>query len=113
MQVQTPHPSTSSGRADAWTRVVPVLVAVALGGLTALAGVLVGEGVYGLTVVAQATPAAYWWGSVVVRVVLTAVASTVRLRGRVARVVAPAVAAAVAGAFVVLYAYGGSVIGML
>ncbi|MFE1167251.1 DUF6518 family protein [Nocardiopsis sp. NPDC058789] len=30
----------------------------------AVSGLLVGEGVYGLTVIAATTPAAYWWGSV-------------------------------------------------
>lgn len=76
-------------------------------------GVLLGEGVYGLTVVSATTPAAYWWGSVLLGVLVATVASTVWLRGPTARLVAPVVAAAVAGAFVALYVWGGSIIGLL
>lgn len=82
-------------------------------GAGGLAGVLVGEGVYGLTVVGETTPAAYWWGSVLLGVLVVTAASTVWLHGLTARVVAPVVAAAVAGAFVVLYVRGGSIFGLL
>lgn len=87
-----------------------VLAGLGVGGL---GGVLVGEGVYGLTVVSETTPAAYWWGSLLLGVLVVAVASTVWLQGLLARVVAPAVAAAVAGAFVMLYLWGGSIMGRL
>jgi len=82
-------------------------------GVGGLAGVLVGEGVYGLTVISQTTPAAYWWGSVVLGALVVTVGSTVWLQGSTARVVAPVVAAAVAGAFVLLYTSGGSIMGLL
>ncbi|MFC3689669.1 DUF6518 family protein [Aquipuribacter hungaricus] len=82
-------------------------------GLGALAGILVGEAAYGLTVVSESTPAAYWWGSVLVGVAVTAWASVRRLRGAAAQVAAPVVAAAVATPFVGLYTYGGTVMGLL
>lgn len=142
MQVETTRPVTSRSSPAAWTVVVPVQHGAAAvlggGGVTVgplvglgahwvrsrrdlwaglgfggLAGVLVGEGVYGLTVVSETTPAAYWWGSVLLGVLVATVASTVWLHGLAARVVAPVLAAAVAGAFVVVYVWGGSVFGLL
>lgn len=55
-------------------------------GVGGLAGVLVGEGVYGLTVVVETTAPEYWWGSVVVGVAVVLGAAVLRLRGVLPRV---------------------------
>ena len=35
-------------------------------GAALIAGILIGEGIYGLTVIADTTPAAYWIGEIIV-----------------------------------------------
>ena len=72
-------------------------------GTALLAGIGIGEGIYGLTVVADTTSPVYWTLSIVVGVALL-VGSIVRgLRGAVPLIVAVAGTAAVAAAFNVAY----------
>jgi hypothetical protein len=84
-----------------WVKTERGLAAAA--GIGAMSGVLVGEGVYGLTVIADTTYPPYWWGQAILGVVLLAVTALWRLRGP--RIVAAAVAAGAitAIAFVVVY----------
>lgn len=89
------------GLAAAWVRSGP-LVRAALGA-GAVAGVLVGEGVYGLRSIADTTYPPYWWGSIVAGLVLlVAVIARRRLPVRAAAL-AVVVTAVVAAAFVVIY----------
>jgi len=65
------------GVGAAWLRGPDPLRAAA--GIAPIAGILLGEGLYGLTVVAATTPAGYWVGEVTVGVVLVVLAA-VRIR---------------------------------
>ncbi len=78
-----------------------------------MAGVLIGEGVYGLTVIAETTAPAYWWGSIALGVVGLVAAAALRLRGALPCVLALMTVALIAGAFVLAYVYGGVLIGLL
>ncbi|WP_331272462.1 DUF6518 family protein [Motilibacter aurantiacus] len=69
----------------------------------AVAGVLVGEAVYGLTVVAETTPAAYWWGQAVAAGVSLAMVARVRRFPARLVLVAAAVALLSSTAFVLVY----------
>lgn len=80
-------------------------------GVGGMAGILVGEGVYGLTVIAETTAPAYWWSSIALGVVRLVAAAALRLRGALPSVLALVTAALIAGAFVVAYVYGGVLIG--
>jgi hypothetical protein len=71
-------------------------------GAGALAGVLVGEGVYGLTVVGDTTAPEYWWGQVGVGV-LVAVVATWWHRSTTTLATALVTGAGVAAAFLALY----------
>jgi Family of unknown function (DUF6518) len=88
------------GLGAAWLRArVPVRSGLGAGGL---AGVLVGEGVYGLTTVAATTSAAYWAGEAVLGALLLALALGLLTSAR-DRLVAVAVTALVAAALVVVF----------
>lgn len=78
--------------------------AVAGVGAGGMAGILIGEGVYGLTAIADTTYPPYWWASVAAGVFLLVVAVVVRLRRVGPAVVATGTCAIVAAAFVTLYA---------
>ncbi|MEI9514490.1 DUF6518 family protein [Agromyces sp. CCNWLW213] len=67
-----------------------------------LAGICVGEGVYGLTAVADTTSPVYWWAVVVVGAALVGIAAA-RLRSVPPIALAVLVTAIVAGAFVAAY----------
>jgi hypothetical protein len=83
------------------------LAAVGAGGT---GGVLIGEGVYGLTYIADTTYPPYWWGSIVAGIALLAVIGALRLRRPLPVLLSVAVVSAVATAFVV--AYSGNLIAL-
>lgn len=72
-------------------------------GTAVLAGIGVGESVYGLTTVVETTGATYWVVIDVVALVLLAAMLARRVRGAVPVTVAVAGTAAIAGAFVLAY----------
>jgi Family of unknown function (DUF6518) len=72
-------------------------------GVGAMSGVLIGEGIYGLTFIADSTYALYWWGETVTGVLLAArVVSRGPDRLQTA-VVAIAVGTLMAAAFLIVY----------
>lgn len=75
----------------------------AAAGAGVLAGILVGEGVYGLTVVAETTSPVYWWAVIALGAALV-VATAVRLRAVRPVLVLGVVTAVVAGGFLLAYA---------
>lgn len=89
------------GLAAYWSRSGgPGLVACGSG---LVGGLLIGEAVYGLVVISDATHPPYWWGQLAAGLlVMGGVASARRLEGRVV-LAAVAVAAVVATAFFVVY----------
>ncbi|SEF16744.1 DUF6518 family protein [Jiangella alba] len=89
------------GLAAAWVRSGPPVRAAL--GAGAVAGVLAGEGVYGLRYVADTTYPPYWWGSIVAGVLLLAAVIAGRRLPARAAALAVVVTAVVAAAFVVLY----------
>jgi hypothetical protein len=76
-----------------------------------IAGILVGEGMYGLTVVADTTPALYWVGEFVVGLGLAVLAFVWRLRTVTHRAIGAVLTIIVATAFYVTYSM--SLIGLL
>lgn len=89
------------GLAASWTRGHrPIRAGVGSG---AVAGVLVGEGVYGLTVIAGTTYHPYWVGEMAVGVLLLVVAASRRPRHWGSAAVSALVAAGTALAFVGVY----------
>ncbi|RKT88811.1 hypothetical protein SAMN05421805_107228 [Saccharopolyspora antimicrobica] len=84
----------------------------ALGG-GGVSGVLIGEGVYGLLYIADTTSPSYWWGQIVVGLVLLAAVSARRLRPWRTAVLGALTTAGVAVAFVFLYSNGGTLISLL
>ena len=80
-------------------------------GMAALAGVLLGEAIYGLTVIADTTPRIYWTGQLVVAAAVVLLGLR-RVRWQpVPSAVGIALSAIAAGAFYVLYS--GQLIGLL
>ena len=73
-----------------------------------ISGVLVGEGIYGLTRIAGTTYAPYWWGEVLVGVALLLAVVWRRLVGVRAAVISVAVTLLVSLVFVVVYGAGPS-----
>lgn len=71
------------------------------GGL--LSGILIGEGVYGLTVIAATTSPVFWWVAIAAGTALLVAVAALRLRGIRSRIVLVAVAAVTAVAFVLAY----------
>ncbi|WP_017544054.1 DUF6518 family protein [Nocardiopsis prasina] len=69
----------------------------------AVSGLLVGEGLYGLTVIAATTPAEYWWGSVTVGAALLVWAVVRRFPRFLPTLGAAAVAALVSVVFPLVY----------
>ncbi|RIQ30093.1 DUF6518 family protein [Jiangella rhizosphaerae] len=72
-------------------------------GAGAVAGVLVGEGVYGLREIAGTTYPPYWWGSIVAGLLLVAAVVLARRLSARAAAVAVAVTALAGAAFVLVY----------
>ena len=89
------------GLAAAWVRSGPPVRAAL--GAGAVAGVLVGEGAYGLRYIADTTYPPYWWGSIVVGVLLLAAVVGARRFPARAAAVAVVVTAVVGAAFVLIY----------
>lgn len=71
------------------------------GGL--LAGVLIGEGVYGLTAVAATTSPVFWWAAITVGVTLLVAVATLRLRDIRSTLMLVSVAGLTAALFVIAY----------
>lgn len=69
----------------------------------AMSGVLIGEGVYGLTVISATTPAEYWWGSVTAGAALVAWAAVRRFPRALPVSAAVGLTALVATAFHLVY----------
>jgi hypothetical protein len=86
----------------------PVRIAA---GAALIAGILIGEGAYGLTVIADTTPAVYWVGEAIVGLAIAVVASVRRLGSVRDRAIGAGLTALVAAAFYVTYA--GNLIGLL
>ena len=84
------------------------LAALGAGGMS---GVLVGEGVYGITVVADSTYQPYWWGEIAVGLVLLLILSARRLAD--ARDIALGAGTSMLTAVVFVFAYSQDLIGML
>ena len=83
-------------------------------GVGAISGVLVGEGVYGLTFVADTTSPPYWWGSIAAGLaLLVAVGAASRLPRRGDLGLALGICAVAAAAFVGLYSQGSSLMMVL
>ncbi len=72
-------------------------------GSGAVSGVLVGEGVYGVTEISDTTYVPYWWCEIAVGILLLGVLAWARLRRPPAVAVALAVAFTTAAAFVLVY----------
>jgi Family of unknown function (DUF6518) len=72
-------------------------------GIGVMSGVLIGEGVYGLAYIADTTYPPYWWGEVIVGVVLLSGVASRRLEGPGIVAIAVAVCALTATAFVLIY----------
>lgn len=81
-------------------------------GVSAMSGVLIGEGAYGLAYVADTTYPPYWWGSIGVGLALFLVVAVRRLGPR-ERALAVGICTLTAVAFVLLYARGSSVLSVL
>ncbi len=83
----------------------------AAAGIALIAGILIGEGVYGLTVVAETTPAQYWVGEIVVGLGVATFGSVRRIRTLRHTAVGACLTAIVAALFWV--AYSGNLMGLL
>ena len=83
-----------------WIRFRRDLLAAA--GVGVVSGILVGEGIYGLTQIADTTYPPYWWGEIVVGLILLIVGAR-RLLGSRAVALSIGVAALAAAAFVLVY----------
>ena len=70
-------------------------------GIALMSGILVGEGVYGLTFVSDTTSPPYWWGSILAGLVLLGLVASTRLSQARPIGLALGFTALVAGAFVV------------
>jgi hypothetical protein len=85
-----------------WVKTRTGLAAAAVG-IGVMSGVLIGEGVYGLAYIADTTYPPYWWGEVIVGVVLLSGVAWRRLQGPGVAAIAVAMCAVTATAFVVIY----------
>lgn len=104
-----PFANSSSG----WTLLTAVLVfgsrfRPAAAGTAVLAGIGLGDGLFGLTVVHETTEPGYWWAVVGIAVILLVVMLVRRIRGAGPVIVAVAGSAAIAGAFLIVYQYVGA-----
>jgi hypothetical protein len=72
-------------------------------GVGVMSGVLVGEGIYGLTIIAGTTYPPYWWAEVCVGVILLCWVAARRLRQRRPIALAVGCSLGVAAAFVVIF----------
>ncbi|WP_433870464.1 DUF6518 family protein [Saccharopolyspora sp. CA-218241] len=85
----------------------------AIWGVGAISGVLVGEGAYGLLHIADTTYPPYWWGEIVVGVLLLLAAHAWRFRRWSTTATAALLTAAVAAVFVLAYSNGGALMRLL
>lgn len=85
-----------------------ILAAMSAG---SIAGVLIGEGVYGLRFIADTTYPPFWWAEVVAGIALLGAVAVARLREALPVVVALGWATVVAAGFVALYSRGSSLLG--
>ena len=76
---------------------------LAAAGVGAVSGVLIGEGIYGLTRIADTTSPPYWWAEIVVGLILLLAVAWRRLLGIRAVAVAGGVALVTAATFVLVY----------
>ena len=72
-------------------------------GTGVMSGVLIGEGVYGLRYIADTTYPPYWWGEIIVGLILLGSVAATRLRTGRSTAIAVACSLGVAAAFVVVY----------
>jgi len=79
-------------------------------GVAVMSGVLVGEGAYGLIVIADTTDPVYWWVSIVAGVVLLGWVGARRLRAVGPILLAVAVTVVLAVLFVAVYSRGFSIL---
>ena len=68
-----------------------------------VAGILAGEGAYGLTVIADTTSPVFWWAMIAVGSALLVAVAALRLRDIRSTLVMATIAALTSGAFVVAY----------
>ncbi|WP_245991232.1 DUF6518 family protein [Bogoriella caseilytica] len=93
------------GAATSWLRARGFRAAAGTG---VLAGIGLGDGLFGLTVVHETTEPGYWWAVVAIAVILLAVMLVRRIRGAGPAILAVAGSAAMAGAFLIVYQYVGA-----
>ena len=89
------------GVGAAWFR-GPMVVRIGLGGAV-IAGILIGEGVYGVTLIAATTPVGYWLAQIGVGLAFLLAVSLRRLRSLMPIAVCLATTAVVAAGFYVTY----------
>lgn len=89
------------GAGAAWVRGSDAIRIAA--GVALIAGILVGEGVYGLTVVADTTPAGYWVGEMILGLGIMVFAAMRRLRSLRHLAIGIVLTAIVAAAFYATY----------
>ena len=82
-------------------------------GAGAMSGVLIGEGAYGLAYIADTTYPPYWWGQIVVGLVLLLAIMVRRLPAREDRALSLGICALTAVAFVAVYSHGSTLLGLL
>ena len=72
-------------------------------GMALIAGILIGEGLYGLTVIAGSTPALYWTVEIGVGLTVVVIASSERLRSLRYRLIGAVLTTTAAAAFYLAY----------
>lgn len=82
-------------------------------GVGAMSGVLVGEGVYGLTDVADTTSPPYWWGSIAVGLAVLVIIAALRLSGPSERALAAGTCTLAAASFVLADSQGPRLLAVL
>jgi hypothetical protein len=82
-------------------------------GAGAMSGVLIGEGAYGLAYIADTTYPPYWWGQIVVGLLLQLLIMVRRLPRLRDRALSLGICALTAVAFVAVYSQGSTLFGLL
>lgn len=82
-------------------------------GVGAMSGVLIGEGAYGLAYIADTTYPPYWWGQIVVGLLLLLISLVRRLSQLRDRASSLGICAVTAVAFVAVYSQGSTLFGLL
>lgn len=88
-------------------------VPLAGAGAGAMSGVLIGEGVYGLTFIADSTYPPYWWASISAGMALLLIVLGQRHLGSRTGLLAVAASALTAGAFVAVYSQASTLLSVL